>query len=51
LRAGWFSAALLGIAATSQAGMDVGRWTLGAGGMWTGTDNDRRVVFQRTDVK
>ncbi len=35
------STALLGGAAGAQAGTDVGQWTIGAGGMWTGTDKDR----------
>jgi hypothetical protein len=36
------SATLLG-AAGAQAGTDVGQWTVGAGGIWTGTDNDRGI--------
>jgi len=35
------SAALLGGAVGAQAGTDPGQWTVGAGGMWTGTDSDR----------
>ena len=35
------SAALLGAAGAAHAGSDVGQWTLGAGGIWTGTDSDR----------
>ena len=34
-------AALLGGTAAAQAGADVGQWTLGAGGLWTGADSDR----------
>jgi hypothetical protein len=37
------SAALLGTVLTAQAGTEVGRWTVGAGGMWTQTDPDRGV--------
>jgi OOP family OmpA-OmpF porin len=34
-------AALLGGPGAAQAGTDVGQWTLGAGGLWTGVDSDR----------
>lgn len=37
------STALLGSALATQAGTEVGQWTVGAGGMWTQTDTDRRV--------
>lgn len=36
-------AVLVGGAVAAQAGTEVGRWTGGAGGMWTQTDSDRRV--------
>ena len=37
------AAALLGTAATAQAGTDVGQWTLGGGALWHSPDADRRL--------
>jgi OOP family OmpA-OmpF porin len=35
--------ALLAGSLQAQAGTEVGQWTIGAGSMWTGTDEDRRL--------
>jgi hypothetical protein len=37
------AAALLGVALGAQAGTPVGRWTAGAGGMYTMIDSDRNI--------
>jgi hypothetical protein len=35
------SITLLGAASAAHAGTEVGQWTVGAGGLWTATDNQR----------